>query len=250
MATQVMGAITVGKWWYEQDGIKRPRLTDVLSIIKEPELEKWKKKMGEEGEAIGENARNRGTLLHKLIAKAFEEGQALRYPPASSNQDVKLAWKAFVEYLPTRGWKKCAECEIEKPVINDSYGFCCTPDLACGRDRRVVEWKVAGRIKPSYWIQLHGQALARFADPEGVKLVVVRLDPKIGEYEKKEMVYDRRIGDRVPDMVRVYRAWYWEPMLKEMENERIEASVADGSSGTVEGLDIAEGASDRAGGNG
>ena len=211
--------------YYVIDGIRYPRLTRVLSILREPEVEVWQATTVNAEEESGK-ARQLGTVVHAAIA-ADITGEPVKM---STRDGFHSCWVAY------QRWKHHQEKTVqpmwvcEQPYVQREGRYACTVDYAEWDSVTGVvrEFKTSTRIQEKYWLQLSAQAAAVWEDwrHRQITLQVVRLDKVLGEYEQQMRTLIPADVETFFHLVQVYRRWYGHELEKQDGTPEVE--VADG----------------------
>jgi len=200
--------------FYTIDGVEYPRVSRVLSIIRNKSLETWRGKVGnKEANLVMREASKVGTRLHKLIEKAlYNEKIGIK---KTESKEVLACLEGFKEWALTRNPKPLG---VEVTVVSREYGYAGTIDLI--EEGIITDWKTAARLSPSYWIQLAAYANACREESRSIdKVRIVRLDKTLGIFEEQE----KTVEELAPFWV-AFRAlldFYkqWEQIGKEEEDD-------------------------------
>lgn len=144
-----------GKRLYKTpEGNMYPSVTTVLGSIPNPELEKWKQRVGEETAAkISKAASDRGTLIHGW-AEAYLKTWATQ---ASITQNI--AWRMFSNMVPYLSKVEIVHA-LEQRLWSDKLRVAGTVDLIAqiGGSKYIIDFKTSNSYKSkedidSYFMQ-------------------------------------------------------------------------------------------------
>ena len=181
--------------YYELHGTRYPRLTCILSILREPDIDP----------KILNHAAQRGTAIHRMINETLISGQVAKLPKTATTE-LRFAWEAWC------AWRALQPASfewtgVEQTLISSAYGYGTTVDFT--QRRMVTEWKVTSKIREKHWIQLHAQVPLIFKEHrEEVKVRVVRLDPRLGEFEEVVRPWNEGIWQTFLKLKDIYCDWY------------------------------------------
>ena len=117
---------------------------------------KWLKEVGEDADAIRDEAGRRGSVVHELTER-YDNGEEVTLLTEDGRTQFKLnEWSMFERYVEfvTRHPHKVIMCE--QNFVNDELGFAGTLDRVISLDGRsiLLDIKTSNTIYPSYWLQL------------------------------------------------------------------------------------------------
>ena len=153
-----------GDRFYEIDSRRYPSVTTVLSVIRKPELEQWRGRVGnEEADSHTAKAANRGTHIHDYLCQ-FAQGLPINDAP----EDVRPILRSFSDWRDARVEKNLGS---EVTLLEPLFGFAGTADsldLFKGHDLpTVVDYKTGGSHETDWALQLHAYRMAlRYAGIE------------------------------------------------------------------------------------
>ena len=192
--------------YYELDGRRYPRLHHILDILDKPQLDAWRKCIGEEAsEEISRSTQAIGNKLDFLIVTALT-GHAVTLTRAAKPELVS-AWT---------GWQRWRTLQpdpfeitsIQRPYVSALYGYGATPDFV--QPLMVTDWKATNRIRQENWIQVHAEVPLIFhvAVWPAVKVRIVRLDKTFAEFEEVIQPFNQNIWETFMALKRVYLDWF------------------------------------------
>lgn len=218
--------------WYDINGQRYARVTSILGVIRNPELETWRGRLG--NAAANKTIRDAsrvGTAVHGHIARYIAHGEPWKLS-SRVPYGVKAALGAFKEYERLRG-SFSPHPMVETLVWSERHMFAGTVDL--WEPTVLTDWKTSGAMNESYWLQLAAYWLACLEQGLGSKITtlrIVRLDKVLGLFE----VQERLVESIKPylDAFLALREFYgtWES-IKHLEEEADYDS--SGSDGDAEG---------------
>lgn len=196
--------------FYEFDSVRYPRVTRILSILKDPDLEKWEDRVGpSQASKVLKSSIRVGNKLDKAIK---DQLRGLKGHPSGSSEVIQ-GWKAWSEYYSLNQ----LDYQVGEPMVSKTYHYAGEPDLYLPNTKEVIEIKATTAIRDKHWIQLHSyvpliwKASGVWSD---VTLRVVRLDTFLGTFEEKTMKFDPAIWEGFMHLKEVYMAWF----AKEMQD--------------------------------
>jgi len=189
--------------YYEVNGHRYPRVTSILSILRDPDLEKWQAEIGEtRAAAKRRHAERIGTMLDKLIKQEIEGKTVILSAQGSS--EVRQGWKAWQEY------RRCYPglLRLGTTLVHPTYRYGGTPDILSGNI--VIDIKATARLREKFWIQLHAYVPLLFLESVWplITLRVVRLDTFLGTCEVKDRPFDKQIWETFMHLKSVYCHWF------------------------------------------
>ena len=209
------------KLWIDHDGLRYPRVSRILSIMRDPGLEKAGQ-ITEEADERSAKARSIGTKLHQMIQQDLER-QTVKVDPKMSFE-LRSCWDGYQRWKQERCKPFGDNHQIEQRLFHVATPrYTCQPDLAewnmTDRILRVTEWKTSLRIKDLYWIQMTTAVpmllLATDLSQWTIQLRVVRFDKALGDYEEQVRALNPLDIDTFRYLASVYWAWYSHELQEE-----------------------------------
>ena len=132
---------------------KRFRVTALLNSLPNPELQRWRQRVGEaKARQVMETARDRGTAFHDAM-----EARLLRRPSPLERgdpHDVSGMVEHAIQWLRDEGWRPL---EVEMVMWSDTIPVAGTCDLwainTAGRTA-LIDWKTSRNIYETHALQL------------------------------------------------------------------------------------------------
>ena len=122
-----------------------PSVTEVLSVIRKPWLERWYGKYGNDKcEKIQKTATNIGTKVHEEIQRRFE-GKEFK----TKNSNIKRMVNNFFEKFANEYNIKPLSMEPKEPLIDKVNGYSGTYDaIIMGDDEEIMvaDWKTSNQL--------------------------------------------------------------------------------------------------------
>ena len=171
--------------YYEKDGKKYERPTNILNYFAPPEYVEWKVRTGNrEANKVIKIAMKHGSRVDELIRTSNK-------PDNKDSSEINNCWKAWNK------WKadySVVEIEFPKTAYCDYRMLAGTPDVLWGKC--LIDIKTSKTIHENYFFQLGAYASLI---PYNVKeLAILRLDKELGEYE---FVNNEKVGLSVEDCI-------------------------------------------------
>jgi genome maintenance exonuclease 1 len=148
-----------GRRYITPDGIAYPSITTVLSLLSVDQINKWKKRVGEEeANRISKFASNRGTLVHEIIEKYLDnrEDYTSGYMPniVSSLVDLKPTLSRIDEiYLQ--------ECALYSDHLKLAGRVDCVGKF--DGELSIIDFKTSMKPKKKEWISNYFMQCAAYA---------------------------------------------------------------------------------------
>ena len=196
--------------YYEMDGVRYPRVSAILSILRDPDLEAWQAKVGDKAaEAKRKHAEKIGLTLDAMI-KQDVQGAVVKWPKPTS-AEVKQGWKAWQEYK-----RLYSAPDVGFRLVRPEYGYGGEPDLL-ERDT-IIDLKATTRLREKHWVQLTAYVPLWWPEERwpSITLRLVRLDTFLGTCEVKERPFVRQIWETFLHLKQVYQDWYGAELNQEV----------------------------------
>lgn len=192
--------------YYEQEGKRYPRLTRILSILRDPEVEAWMQRIGTKAAQRRQvSSQKRGTVLHKMISQTLLTQKEATLPKRATFE-VQMGWQAWLRWYRLNQ-ARLAPQGVEVPCVSPHYGYGCTPDL--WEPGMVTDWKTGSRLQAKHWIQIHSEVPVIFGEEVAdIRVRLVRLDPAIGDFEEQIRPFDQGLWEMFLKLKDIYVAWY------------------------------------------
>jgi hypothetical protein len=182
---------------YDVDGVRYPRVSQIVGILDKPGLARWYGKHGnEKAEQLSKTARDFGTRLHKALEEwstfsAFEWN-------SQGRDDLYRDLMPWIEAYDAWWTRNVARIVVaEHQVVSRGHGFAGTLDLIAellNGDLGVVDFKSteakhAGTVWPAYRLQTSAYRLA--AAEEGIvcqqRIVLNFVKDRAGELRSHDL---------------------------------------------------------------
>ena len=194
------------KPYYEVEGIRYPRVTSILSILRDPDVEDWYARLGDKAaKAKRHHAERVGTTLDELVKRQVA-GQTV-VAPKSASSEVKQGWKAWREYRDLSG----EQFTVGYPKTSERWGYGGCADLLNATG--VTDIKATTRLRPKHWIQVMSYVPLYFSEDQWDKVAVtlIRLDTFLGTAQWEIKPFDRTIWETFLKLKDVYGQWFMTP---------------------------------------
>lgn len=221
--------------WYEQAGRKYMRVTRIMDILRNPEIDDWRSRIGDAvADKIVSRAARTGKAAHALVMKRLR-GEKIRLPKSRDVVGVYEAWQrwyaAQTDFIPFA---------LERTLYGQPpYDYAGTPDCVekagvCGGTvNRIDDWKMTGRMSDRHFVQMSAYAPLAWPHgiPEDLTLRIVRIDPVTCLPDVDERPFNPKHLATFLKLVDVYRDWYFEPHLAAMAKLSEQAEKEEAMSG-------------------
>lgn len=147
-----------GRFYEDEDQNTYYSITNVLSILSEEGIQKWRAKVGEEeANRISRNAAGKGTEVHDMI-----EAWVLGEDKESTNM---LAISNFRDIKPVITQNLSKVYATEKRMFSSHLGVAGTVDCVGVWDNKIsiVDWKTSRKFKKKEWIESYFMQAAAYA---------------------------------------------------------------------------------------
>jgi hypothetical protein len=145
------------RFYLSETGNYVPSVTTILDCYpKPPSFYDWLKKVGEDADAIRDEAGNRGSTVHKLTER-YDAGEEVNLIDESGNIDYKLSeWSMFERYVEFRRRFEFDVIHSELNLISDKLGFAGTLDRVIRFNGRllIIDIKTSNSLYDHYWLQM------------------------------------------------------------------------------------------------
>ena len=152
-----------GRWYEDPEANRYYSITNVLSILSEESIQKWRAKVGEEeANRISRQASGKGTEVHDMI-EAFVLGD-------TKETKNLLALQNFKEIKPIIEDKLSKVYATEKRMFSSHLGVAGTVDCVGEWEGKtsIIDWKTSKKFKKKEWIHsyfMQAAAYAQATDP-------------------------------------------------------------------------------------
>lgn len=189
--------------YYDVDGIRYPRESAILSILRDPDLEAWEERVGPQAAKRKRiHSQKVGLTLDAMIKQEIQ-GAVVKWPrPVSS--EVKQGWKAWEEYKRLY----LHSFDVGYRLVSPQWGYGGEPDLV---ERDVVtDLKATTRLRDKNWIQLSSYVPLLWPEERwpAIRLRLIRLDTFLGTCEVKERPFVRQVWETFMSLKKVYQDWF------------------------------------------
>lgn len=134
-----------------------PSVTTILEAYpKDYGYYQWLKSVGEDADAIRDEAGRRGSVVHELTER-YDNHEEVTLLNDSGNLNVKMTeWAMFERYVEFATRHPHDTLMVEQTFVSEAFGFAGTIDriMDIGGLRLVVDIKTSNAMYPSYWLQL------------------------------------------------------------------------------------------------
>lgn len=147
-----------GRWYEDPETNRYYSITNVLSILSEESIQKWRARVGEEeANRISRQASGKGTEVHDMI-EAFVLGEI---------KETKnlLALQNFKEIKPIIEDKLSKVYATEKRMFSSHLGVAGTVDCVGEWEGKtsIIDWKTSKKFKKKEWIHSYFMQAAAYA---------------------------------------------------------------------------------------
>ena len=197
--------------YHEVDGKRYPRVTRILSILRDPDLEAWQMRVGDKAAKVRvRHAERVGTELDRLIKQ--EVAGALVKLPKKASAEVRGGWKAWQEFKQEQP-HLLNGLQVGQVRVNPAFHFAGEPDLV--KPDEVWDIKATTHLRAKHWIQVNSYVPLEWPDPghwEDTTLRLIRLDTFLGTYEMQERPFSLEMWRVFLNLKEVYVGWYAQEM--------------------------------------
>lgn len=145
------------RFYHTDQGNYVPSVTTILDCYPKPAaFYDWLKKVGEDADAIRDEAGNRGSTVHKLTEQ-FDMGEEVNLINEAGNIEYKLLeWAMFERYVEFRRRFPLEVVLMELNLISDKLGFAGTLDRVVNLNGRtlIIDIKTSNSLYDHYWLQM------------------------------------------------------------------------------------------------
>lgn len=148
---------TDNRFYTTDDNKFIPSVTTILQAYpKDAHFYSWLKQVGEDADAIRDEAGRRGSIVHSLTEQ-FDAGMEVNLLDNSGNIGFKLGeWAMFERYVEFRRNFEADIIHSEWNLISDKLGFAGTIDRVITIDgvNYLLDIKTSNTVYDYYWLQL------------------------------------------------------------------------------------------------
>lgn len=189
--------------YYERNGRRYDRVTRIVHLFPNPDLDEWKAKVGKAA-AKKESTRTAkiGSLVDEYISGVIVGGK-----PAIPKKAAPEVVSAIAGFNLWRGVNPIEPVAVQEPVYDDKLGIAGTPDCVCHTE--AIDWKVTSAIRWEHIIQVIGY-WPMIEATYGVTLEryrIVRFDRMLATWEEKIIPWQPAIHELFVHLVGVYQGW-------------------------------------------
>lgn len=145
------------RFYTTEEGTWVPSVTTVLEAFpKDYGYFKWLKEVGEDADAIRDEAGRRGSVVHELTER-FDKGEEVTLLTEDGRPGFKLQeWAMFERYVDFVTRYPHEVDTIEQNYVSPELGFAGTIDriIDINGVKMLMDIKTSNTIYPSYWLQL------------------------------------------------------------------------------------------------
>ena len=217
-----MQGFRITKDAYIKNGTVYPRVSRIVDIIANPELERWRHKIGvKQAACIAKEAAQRGEQVHHLIAKVLN-GEMVSIKTINNDQ-VRTAFVAWQDWFRTHAVRPKL---VEHTVFNEEPPFAGTLDML-DETLTLTDWKTTRKLNFRHWLQGLGYACAlRAQNIVCPRLRLVRLDPNIEIYDELIIPIE---DTHIQMFLNLAGLWHWITNHKEdLLNDSSHDEITDG----------------------
>jgi len=178
--------------YYEIDGKKYPRVTAILDIIHRPELERWRREIGNiQADRIRNDTAQIGSSLHHICC-FFNRDQSFEMPSTSQLGQM------FDTYRKWFGMVVDTVVAAEQLVVSKKFGYAGTLDLLAvlkgDTTPSVIDLKTSKTFWPTMALQLAAYQQALLEEGKEVdRRLVIRIDRvETGKLQVREFAQHAR----------------------------------------------------------
>lgn len=159
------------KVYENRDGVKVPRVSEVLNTLAKPALIGWIKaefRAGRDPDKASEKARDSGSHAHAMIEAALKGDKATLAElekPGETPEENKIISDAHTAYLKFLEWRDTVDIDpssirSELSLVSETYQYGGTIDIYCRLDGRptLIDLKTSKAIYRDYWTQVAAYA--------------------------------------------------------------------------------------------
>ena len=148
---------TDNRFYTSEDDQFVPSVTTILQAYpKDAHFYSWLKQVGEEADAIRDEAGRRGSIVHSLTER-YDAGEEIGLLDNGGNIGYKLAeWNMFEKYVDFRKNNQFDVIHSEFNIISPKLGFAGTIDriIQINGENILVDIKTSNQVYDHYWLQL------------------------------------------------------------------------------------------------
>jgi hypothetical protein len=145
------------RFYRSESGQFWPSVTTYLEAYpKNAQFYEWLKKVGEDADAIRDEAGRKGSAVHEMTER-YDNGEEVSLLNENGYIGCKLAeWAMFEKYVEFRTSFKTAVIHNELNLVSDTYRMGGTLDRVMTVDGQLllVDIKTSNAVHPHYWLQL------------------------------------------------------------------------------------------------
>jgi hypothetical protein len=148
---------TDNRFYLTDEGKYLPSVTTILQAYpKDAHFYQWLKQVGEDADAIRDEAGRRGSIVHSLTER-YDAGEPINLLDNGGNIGYKLAeWAMFERYVEFRQLHPLEVLFSEINICNPALGYAGTIDRVVDIDGQTVliDIKTSNTVYDHYWLQL------------------------------------------------------------------------------------------------
>jgi genome maintenance exonuclease 1 len=156
---RIDGDETTGRLYRLPDGSKVPSVTTVLGWYKKPQLESWRKRLGEENvQKVLKRTSGRGTKVHAICEDYLNNKDIDKNSVDPLSLFLFTTIQKFVDRIDNI-------LGIELPMFSEHLGVAGTSDVIADFDgrRSIIDFKTSDNPKKEEWIDTYFMQLAIYA---------------------------------------------------------------------------------------
>lgn len=148
---------TDNRFYTTEDGNFIPSVTTILQAYpKDAHFYQWLKNVGEEADAIRDEAGRRGSIVHHLT-ELYDAGEEVSLLDNTGNIGYKMSeWSMLERYVDFRSKCNMDVIHSEFNIISEKLGYAGTIDRVVQIDgiNVLIDIKTSNSIYDHYWLQL------------------------------------------------------------------------------------------------
>lgn len=145
------------RFYATEEGQSVPSVTTILQAYpKDAHFYSWLKQVGEEADAIRDEAGRRGSIVHSLTER-YDAGEEVNLLDNGGNIGYKLAeWNMFEKYVDFRNNHPLDIIHSEFNIVSPKLGYAGTIDrvVQINGQNILIDIKTSNTIYDHYWCQL------------------------------------------------------------------------------------------------
>jgi hypothetical protein len=178
------------RFYTTEEGSWVPSVTTILEAFpKDYGYFKWLKEVGEDADALRDEAGRRGSTVHMLTEK-YDAGEEVTLLTEDGRPGYKMGeWSMFERYVEFVSKFPHDAVMIEQNIVSTTLGFAGTLDRVINMGGKLIllDIKTSNAIYPSYWLQLaaYRELLSAELEQEVDEVAILWLNAKTRTEGKK-----------------------------------------------------------------